>query len=432
MTSEFERRTAGEGDLDRRFRAVRSDDTSDLDWDDVSGRADEASAPGYLRSARRRQARPWRPFHLGWGLVVAAALLVGSGFGFGLGSRETSSGSATTNVVGFGFLPAKGWTVVQSGTVGPTGGARAIAANVPLHPDDEVGDVPYATLESLPARGILISATFTTRGDPTEDMSFPDRKLPLRLAGAKPVSPAKDALPFARRVAAYRLRAAVGGYNVDANAYFGTVPDSEAMALAQRQLSRLVVASERVTIAARPSIVPANQRVTIFGSVENGEAGELVTVEGKDCGATPAFFREVASATTGEGGSWSTEYMPRINTTLRAVWKGTASAQIMVRQRPHIALVRLPSKRFRVQVAGKAQFWRKRVLIQRFERRLGTWKIVRSVLLTESGGYPGSGEAVSWAEFRARIPSGSLVRAVLPRRAARPCYLAGYSKLLQT
>jgi hypothetical protein len=432
MTSEFDRRTTRERDLERRFRAVRSDDARDLDWDDVSRRAAETSTRSSLRSAARRRSRPWRPFHLRWGLVVAAALLVGSGFGFSLGSRDTSSGSAKTNVVGFGFLPAKGWTVVQSGTVGPTGGARAIAANVPLHPDDAVGDVPSATLESLPAHGILISATFTTRGDPTRDMSFPDRRLPLRLVGAKPVSPANGARPFARQVAEYRLRAAVGGYNVDARAYFGTVPDGKAMALAQRQLSRLVVASERVTIAARPSIVAASQRATIFGSVENGEAGELVTVEAKDCGATPAFFRDVASATTSEGGGWSTEYMPQINTTLRAVWKGTASAQIMVRQRPIVSLVRLPSKRFRVQVAGKAQFWRKRVQLQRFERRLGTWKIVRSVVLTKTGGYPGSGEAVSWTEFRASVPARSLLRAVLPRPAARPCYLAGYSKLLQT
>jgi hypothetical protein len=430
MTSEFDRRTTGEDDLDRRFRAVRSDDTGDLDWDDVSRRADETSTRSSLRSAARRRSRPWRPFHLRWGLAVAVALLVGSGFGFGLGSRDASSGSATPNVVGFGFLPAKGWTVVQSGKPDRSGATRALAANVPLHPADEAGDMPHATLESLPAGGILISATFTTRGDPTEDMRFPDRKLPLRLVGAKPVSPSNKALP--RRVAEYRLRAAVGGYNVDARAYFGTVPDSEAMALAQRQLSRLVVASERVTISARPSIAAASQRVTIFGSVDNGQAGELVTVEAKDCGATPAFFRDVASATTNEGGGWSTEYIPRINTTLRAVWKGTASAQIMVRQRPTVSLVRLPSKRFRVQVAGKTQFWRKRVLVQRFERRLGTWKLVRSVVLTETGGYPGSGEAVSWAQFRASVPARSLLRAVLPRPAARPCYLAGYSKLLQT
>src|SRR5687768_9898940 len=115
MTSEFDRRATGEGDLDRRFRAVRSDDADELDWGDVSRRADETATRSSLRSVARRQPRPWRPFHLRWGLVVAAALLAGSGFGFGLGSRDTSSGGATTNVVGFGFLPAKGWTVVQSG-----------------------------------------------------------------------------------------------------------------------------------------------------------------------------------------------------------------------------------------------------------------------------------------------------------------------------
>jgi hypothetical protein len=376
----------------------------------------------------------WRPFHLRWGLAVAAALLVGSGFGFGLGSRDSSDGSAGTNLVGFGFLSGKGWTVVQSGTVGPSSGARAIAANVPLHPDDDVRHRPYATLRSMPADGILILATFTTRGDPAEDVEFTERRLPFRISGAPPVSAASDPMPFARRLARYRIRAAVGGYNVDVRLYFGTVPASaESIAAAQRQLSRLLVASERVTIAARPSILRSGERATLFGTVDNGKADELVRVQAKDCGQR--FFRDVASATTREGGGWSTELSPGINTTLRAVWNETASAPISVRQRPVVVLRRLPNvaRRFEVWVSAKNSFWQKRALIQRLDRRLGRWLAVKSVVLTETGtSAPGYGFAQTSAKFGAAVPKGTLMRAVLPRSQARPCYLAGYSKLLRT
>ena len=68
-------------------------------------------------------------------------------------------------------------------------------------------------------------------------------------------------------------------------------------------------------------------------------------------------------------------------------------------------------------------FWRKRVLFQRLDRRLGTWATVKKVVLTRSTG---------GVTFRAPVPKGSLVRAVLPLSEARPCYLAGYSPLLRT
>lgn len=192
-------------------------------------------------------------------------------------------------------------------------------------------------------------------------------------------------------------------------------------------------APEQVSIVARPSIVPANQRLSVFGSVDNGREGELVTVQAKECGANPSFFRDVASATTRAGGAWSTEFFPRISSTLRAVWNDKASAQITVRQRPSVSLApRASGKKFYVAVGGKAQFWRKRVLIQRFGRRLGTWTNMRSVVLTETGGYPGSGEVVSWSEFKGSFPRGALLRAVFPLSQARPCYLAGYSRLLRT
>jgi hypothetical protein len=374
----------------------------------------------------------WR-LRLRWTVAAAAvALLVGSGLGFGLGSSLTPSGSAGTDFVGLGFLPARGWTVVQSGTPSSTDAARAIAANVPLHPNDDLGDTPYATLESLPPDGILILATFTTRGDPGEDFKFEVGRLPLQISGAKPVSPASDPLRFARDLAQYRLRAGVGGSNVDIRIYFGTGPPAAKMTgVAQRQLNRLVVASERVTILARPSVVPWGIPVTLFGSVDNGKAGEVVDIQAKDCGSSSQFFRGVAGTTTHEGGSWSTEYFPGITSTLRAVSNDAASAQITVWQRPFVQLRKRSARGFEVGVRAKRQFWHKQVLFQRFDRRLGTWTNERSVVLTEQTA-SGQGFISTAAEFRASVAKGSLVRAVFPLSQARPCYLAGVSNTLRT
>jgi len=190
----------------------------------------------------------------------------------------------------------------------------------------------------------------------------------------------------------------------------------------------LVIASQRVTIAARPPVLAGNQAATLYGSVDSGKAEEVVTIQAKDCGQRS--FTGVASATTRSGGAWTADYWPRITTTLRAVWKGAASAPIMVRQHAFVALYHRSSSRFEVFVSGKWSFWHKRVLLQR--RDGGSWATVKSVLLTETGAQPGSSQAWASAEFKASIPKGSLVRAVLPLSQARPCYLAGVSATVRT
>jgi hypothetical protein len=190
-------------------------------------------------------------------------------------------------------------------------------------------------------------------------------------------------------------------------------------------IASVAAAAEPVTILARQG--------TLYGSVATDKADEIVTIQARDCGSPTPSFRDVAEARTREGGSWSLQFSTGITSSLRAVWKDTVSAPITVRQHANVHLVPLASRRaFTVTIRGKTQFWRKRVLFQRFDRRLGTWKLVKAVVLTETGGFPGYGGAATWAEFRASLPKGTLVRAVFPRSQARPCYLAGVSKLVRT
>ncbi len=373
--------------------------------------------PVARRGTSPRRASPssrrWRPTRMRWTFAAAAvALLVGSGLGFGVGSSVTPTVQAgTTTFTGTGFLPAQGWNVMQSGTATSRKRATAIAANVPLHPNDRLGTTPTRTLASLPAHGVLIHATFTTRGDPTHDAGFRERELPLQIAWARAIAPGE-----------YRLRAGTGGYNVDARIYYGTVtPTTEMLGEAQLQLSRLVVAPERVTINARPTALRWAQATTLFGAVSSGKADEEVIIQAKDC--LQRSFTGVASVSTHEGGTWTTQFGRGINTTIRAVWKGEASPAIELRWQPRVALLRRSGGRFAIAVGALAPFWHKKALLQ---RRVGSrWTTVKTVLLTDASA-PGNS---TWteAEFRVRVPRGSVLRAMLPADQAKPCYLAAAS-----
>jgi hypothetical protein len=358
---------------------------------------------------------------------VGVALLVGSGLGFGVGSRLTPSGGAERGLKGVGFLPANGWTILQTGERGPGSGATAIAANVPIDRADHNRGIPRETLARLPARGIVVVAKFSPRGDPAVDLTFPVRSLPLRLVDAQRV----PATPLPN-VAEYRLRAAAGGFNFDFAIYFGRPdPTPVAQGAAQRQLSRLAVGTAGVTIFARPTVVEGYPgRVDLFGSVESGRAGEDVTIQTKDCGSDD--FRVVAGTMTHEGGGWFYPFYPGVSTSVRAVWKDAASGQISVRQRARIWLSKRPSRRlFFVSVEAKKSFWRKKVLIQ--ARRSGKWSTVKTVILTEThsqGGYYASSGA--GAEFSVSLPKGTLIRAVITLAESRPCYLAGVSPTRRT
>jgi hypothetical protein len=192
--------------------------------------------------------------------------------------------------------------------------------------------------------------------------------------------------------------------------------------------ARTFAAPERVTISARPTVVPGFRAVELFGSVDSGKSGEAVTIQAKDCGKDS--FRVVAGTTTREGGGWTTRYNPAITTSVRAIWNDVASRPVTLRQRAPIRLSKPQATgRFLIEIVAKKTFWRKRASVQRFDRRLGTWSSFKSVVLTESGG---SGNySYTTAEFTLQVPRGTLVRAAFSLSQARPCYLAGVSPAIR-
>ena len=100
-----------------------------------------------------------------------------------------------------------------------------------------------------------------------------------------------------------------------------------------------------------------------------------------------------------------------------------ASEELAIRRRATIVIRKRSAKLYEVAVYGRP-FWRKRALIQRFERRLGTWQPLKTVVLTDSERYGALGM------FTVALPKGTRIRAVFPRSEAGPCYLTGTSNTL--
>ncbi len=188
--------------------------------------------------------------------------------------------------------------------------------------------------------------------------------------------------------------------------------------------------ASRVTITALPVVAASDHPVTLFGTVPSGRPGELVEIQAKECGQS--FFRAVSTTHSQNGGRWTAEFFPGITSAVRARWKTRVSKAVIVKQR---AMLRFAPKafdrtRFVVSVLARAQFWRRYVAVERYDRRRNAWRPLKRVVLTEQNA-PGS---IVWTsgEFTARTPSGTMLRAVLPASQAAPCYLASTSLTVRT
>lgn len=198
-----------------------------------------------------------------------------------------------------------------------------------------------------------------------------------------------------------------------------------------------------ISLGVRPAVLRFGEKPDIFGAVTSARAGEEVTVQFRQCGLYPEQYRSFMTTETAEGGTWSLAELLFVRLgipasgTFRALWNGETSREVKVQVRASVRLVPLPvrgGRRFQVLVAGTQSFWHRRVRIERFDIRLRAWRLVRTVLVTESltNKEYGSPTILDGTEpFRVDVPRGTTLRAVLPLEAARPCYLAGYSLLLR-
>jgi plastocyanin len=184
-----------------------------------------------------------------------------------------------------------------------------------------------------------------------------------------------------------------------------------------------------VTLQVTPTLLTYGGKVTLSGTLGSGQANQKVSIFAGECGSTT--FKQVATATTTTGGSYTTTLQPLKSTTYEARSKSTRSAQSSVRVRPAVRLARTARRHFAVRVTAAQSFVGKVVVFQRYRATLRRWVRVRTVTLART--VPAvSPTVITTAAFRARVRSGLRVRVVVPAAQAAPCYAAARSNTVRS
>ena len=194
-----------------------------------------------------------------------------------------------------------------------------------------------------------------------------------------------------------------------------------------------LAASEQIGLVVQPSVTWWGRPISIIGQIEGRRPDRKVTVQFDECGGATRGFVDVAETTTRDDGSFSVNWLRgRASGAYRAVSGNSVSKEVSVRARPDVLMRRHHDDKVSVWVTATVPFYKKRVILQRLIRRTGTWVTVRTVPLTrQMANNPGFGLpqiSTGAEELRVRVPKRTTLRAVLPLAAARPCYLASYSK----
>jgi hypothetical protein len=198
--------------------------------------------------------------------------------------------------------------------------------------------------------------------------------------------------------------------------------------LAATAAATLVVAAaagaapDTVTISANHAIADETP-LLLRGAVSSGRPGETVTIEQDDCGPIP--WHPLRQVRTGDGGGWVSFASGEQNFRLRARWHGAVSRVIAIGVRPSLSLY---GTRAAVRVLIRAYDWFPGKTAELQALHGGRWQTVARATLAKR---PAAGQyAQTVGTFTKKIPHG-VYRAVLPSRAAAPCYLAGSSEAVR-
>jgi hypothetical protein len=181
-------------------------------------------------------------------------------------------------------------------------------------------------------------------------------------------------------------------------------------------------AAQRPTLVATPLVVGELSQVALTGTSGSSKAGETVIIQAKECQSD--FFRVVAAARTSAGGSWAQNTNVANTTSFRARSRGVYSRPVVVRKRAVVALAQRPRTRmFDVTVFGPALNGR----MVRLERSTPRgWVLVSQAKLHRHALF-----GVLGVSFRV-VRRGLVLRAVITRASALPCFLGGSSKVVRS
>jgi len=205
--------------------------------------------------------------------------------------------------------------------------------------------------------------------------------------------------------------------------------------LAPALAAAAAAAEPQVALSVSPRVVSFasgqnNSVVLLTGSIASRRANEELTIEVRDCGLSS--FVPLRRAQTDHAGAFHEPDAPAISRTYRVRAGGAVSAPVSVQVRPAVRFEQDGPSRYSAGTIALRFFNGAKGRFERFNRSSGRWVLVRRVTLRRQSAPRGAGWAYSGANFTARVPKGTLVRFVLPRDQARPCYLAGYSLIFNT
>ena len=177
-----------------------------------------------------------------------------------------------------------------------------------------------------------------------------------------------------------------------------------------------------VTLDTSVPIVIYGDLDTLAGTVTSGVAGVRVAVLSEAFNKT--VFSDIATITTGTGGTWSYTAQPTVRTTFMASANGGTSSPIVVSVRPRVYLNSISGGRLTTRVVGGVSFVSHVLQLQRLSHGLWvTWKHVRL-------------NSASKATFFTSLPNGvTTIRMAIGQFVtgidqAAPGYLAGFSRTI--
>ena len=187
-----------------------------------------------------------------------------------------------------------------------------------------------------------------------------------------------------------------------------------------------VVAPEKsITLDATRRTAVYGRTVLLTGALRNGQAGESVTITER---RTPVVggirTQSIATVKTDAGGTFSLRVRPAVQTQYTATSGDAKSNAVPVRVRPLVRLRHIGPNRFLVRALAARSFVGKWASLQRWSRHRHAWVGVKLVFFRNAvAGI--SPTMTSRAVFRTRL--AVRIRVVVPRLAARPGYIAGFS-----
>jgi plastocyanin len=195
------------------------------------------------------------------------------------------------------------------------------------------------------------------------------------------------------------------------------------------QHGTVTVSSTRVVLMRQSAkTVQIFRTVRLQGSISKpGANGEIVSIEARPFG--DSIFHEVARTTT-QNGVWHVQVKPRRITVYRAVWQNVPSGEHIVNVKPFVRLKQVGRRLFSVRVSADTTLVRRWVVIQRFNKRLHTWRSFKALRLTRFRAKTGSYTSIG--NFRATFPHGMIIRAIITKHQTLPLmYGPAWSRALR-